>query len=86
MDHVAAVSVGMVDGKILLDLDYAEDAEAEVDLNLAMTGKGRLVEIQGTAEKEPFPNNDLNSLLELAGQGIMEIANIQKVALEGLVR
>lgn len=69
-DFVAAVSVGMVRGELLLDLDYAEDSQAEVDMNVVMTGDGRMIEVQGTAEKEPFSRDQLNAMLDLAGQGI----------------
>jgi ribonuclease PH len=76
-DNVAAVSVGIVGGRPLLDLSYAEDADAEVDFNVVMTGSGRLVEVQGTAEGEPFSRADLDALLDLAGAGIRELSGIQ---------
>jgi ribonuclease PH len=76
-DSVAAVSVGIVDGVPLLDLDYAEDAAAEVDMNVVMTGDGRLVEVQATAERTPFTRDRLDELLELAAGGIDEIAERQ---------
>ena len=65
-DSVAAVSVGIVGGERLLDLDYEEDSSAEVDLNVVMTGDGRLVEVQATAERAPFARDDLDALLDLA--------------------
>ena len=67
---VAAVSVGIVDGVPLLDLDYSEDSRAEVDMNVVMTGDGRLVEVQATAESEPFSRERLDELLDLAAGGI----------------
>jgi ribonuclease PH len=79
-DSVAAVSVGIVDGEPRLDLCYDEDAGADVDCNVVMTGDGRLVEIQGTAEGEPFDRADLDAMLDLAGQGIAELTKIQREA------
>ena len=70
---LAAVSVGIVAGRELLDLDYPEDAAAEVDMNVVMTGGGKLVEVQGTAEGEPFDRSQLNRLLDLAESGIRQI-------------
>ncbi|MGZ4132169.1 MAG: ribonuclease PH [Actinomycetota bacterium] len=81
-DSVAAVSVGLVQGEPLLDLCYEEDAGAEVDFNVVMTGGGALVEVQGTAEGEPFSRAQLDSLLDLAADGIAELAAIQREALE----
>jgi ribonuclease PH len=69
-DFVAAVSVGLVDGAPLLDLDYAEDSACQTDMNVVMTGAGRFVEVQGTAEGEPFAREELDKLLALAGRGI----------------
>jgi ribonuclease PH len=80
-DHVAAVSVGIVDGACLLDLDYEEDAAAEVDMNVVMTGDGRLVEVQATAEKTPFSHEQLAELLGLAASGIERIVGQQREAL-----
>jgi ribonuclease PH len=77
---VAAVSVGIVGGEPLLDLDYAEDSEAEVDMNVVMTGEGALVEVQATAERTPFGRAHLDDLLELAAGGIEEIAAVQDEA------
>ena len=84
-DYVAAVSVGMLDGKPVLDLDYEEDSTAEVDMNIIMTGDGRFIEVQGTAEREPFSKNDMERLLALAKRGIEELIAIQKKELKGLV-
>jgi ribonuclease PH len=77
---VAAVSVGIVGGEALLDLDYSEDSEAEVDMNVVMTGDGALVEVQATAERMPFGRAHLDELLELASGGIEEIAAAQEEA------
>jgi ribonuclease PH len=82
-DSVAAVSVGMVDGQARLDLCYEEDAGADVDFNVVMTGSGEFVEVQGTAEGTPFTRAQLDSLLDLAGRGIAELTTIQQQALEG---
>jgi ribonuclease PH len=82
-DHVAAISCGIYRGTPVLDLDYAEDSEAETDANFVMTGDGRFVEIQGTAEQEPFSKEELESLMALAGMGISELAGLQKQALDG---
>ena len=81
-DSIAAVSVGVVDGTALLDLDYSEDSTAEVDMNVAMTGDARLVEVQATAEQAPFSRELLDELLELAAAGIEEIAAAQREAAE----
>jgi ribonuclease PH len=77
---VAAVSVGVVGGEALLDLDYSEDSTAEVDMNVVITGDGRLVEVQATAEKEPFTREQLDELLGLATAGIEQIAAAQEDA------
>ena len=79
-DGVAAVSVGIVDGEALLDLDYVEDVGAEVDMNVVMTGDGRLIEVQATAEKTPFTRAGLDELVDLAAAGIAEIADRQRRA------
>ncbi|MBA2461490.1 MAG: ribonuclease PH [Actinobacteria bacterium] len=78
---VTAVSVGIVDGRALLDLDYSEDSAAETDMNVVMTADGRLVEVQATAERDPFTRDLLNDLLDLAAGGIEEIAAAQDVAI-----
>ena len=80
-DHVAAVSVGLVGGETLLDLCYDEDARAEVDFNVVMTGGGDLVEVQGTAEGEPFSRDQLDGMLDLAAAGIAELTKVQAQAL-----
>ena len=82
-DSVAAVSVGIVEGKPCLDLEYTEDSQAEVDMNIVMTGKGKFVEVQGTAEQEPFVQKDLQTLLELAKKGIVELTKLQQKVLRG---
>jgi ribonuclease PH len=82
LDYVAAVSVGVIEGEALLDLDYEEDFAAEVDMNVVMTGRDLFVEIQGTAEEEPFSSQQLNALLGLAGQGIHQLIEHQRLVLE----
>jgi ribonuclease PH len=82
-DHVAAVSVGIVDGRPVLDLNYNEDVTASVDMNVVMTGKGRLIEVQGTAERETFSREELDRLLDLAGNGIRKLVRLQRKALKG---
>jgi ribonuclease PH len=77
---VAAVSVGVVDGAPLLDLDYSEDSNADTDMNVVMTGDGRLIEVQATAERDPFTRATLDDLLALAETGIAEIGEIQAEA------
>jgi ribonuclease PH len=81
-DSVAAVSLGIVEGELLLDLDYEEDSSAEVDLNLVMTGSERLVEVQATAERAPFDRDALNELLDLGARGIAEIRAAQEAAFD----
>jgi ribonuclease PH len=83
IDEVAAVSVGIVAGEKLLDLDYERDAAAEVDLNVVMSGRGLLVEVQGTAERSPFSRQDLEELLDLATVGIQELHDLQRRAVAG---
>jgi ribonuclease PH len=83
-DSVSAVSVGVVDRRTLLDLDYEEDAAAEVDMNVVVTGDGRLVEVQATAEGEPFERSTLDELLELAAAGGADIAAAQAAAIARL--
>jgi len=80
-DAVAAVSVGLVDGEARLDLCYEEDAGAEVDCNIVMTGEGQLVEVQGTAEGKPFSEEQLLELLRLAKAGVAQLVALQKAAL-----
>ncbi|VAX32574.1 Ribonuclease PH [hydrothermal vent metagenome] len=81
-DYLAAVSVGVVSGEPMLDLCYEEDFKAEVDMNIVMTGSGKYVEVQGTAEGEPFERETLDSLLTLAESGIKELIGVQKGALD----
>ncbi len=78
LDSVAGVSVGVVDGVAVLDLDYKEDSAAEVDMNIIMTGSGKFVEVQGTAESEPFSKEQLNSIISLGESGIKELIELQK--------
>ena len=80
-DFVAAVSIGIIDGEAYLDLDYEEDSKAEVDMNIVMTGAGRFIEVQGTAEKEPFDNELMNGMINLAKKGIKELIIRQKKVL-----
>ncbi|MCC6209493.1 MAG: ribonuclease PH [Burkholderiales bacterium] len=80
-DCVAAVSVGLVDGTAMLDLDYAEDSSCQADMNVVMTGDGRVVEVQGTAEGEPFSRAELDRLLALAASGIAQLVARQRQAL-----
>lgn len=80
-EFVAAVSVGIVDGEPVLDLSYEEDSRAEVDLNVAMTESGRIVEIQGTGEGRPFSRSELDALLDLAWEGIRKILSFQREVL-----
>ena len=81
IDNIAAVSVGVVDGQPFLDLDYPEDSSADVDMNVVMTGSGRFIELQGTAEQEPFDYETLQQQLALAQKGIAQLTEIQKEAL-----
>jgi ribonuclease PH len=85
-DFVAAVSVGIIDGKPLLDLDYAEDSGAQVDMNVVMTSAGKIVEIQGTAEGEPFSEAQMRALLQLAKKGIAKIVVAQKNSLRDVFK
>ena len=80
-DHVAAISVGIVGGRAMLDLDYREDVAAAVDLNLVMTGKGQFIEIQGTGEEATFTRTELDRMLKLGAAGIKELIGIQKTVL-----
>ncbi len=83
-DYVAATSVGILEGKKILDLDYSEDSVAEVDMNIVKTGSGGFVEIQGTAEQEPFSDKDMEAMLSLANKGIKELIILQKKAIGSL--
>jgi ribonuclease PH len=79
-DHVAAISCGICAGAAVLDLDYAEDSEADTDANFVMTGAGRIVEVQGTAEKTPFTEEEFLALLALARKGVGKLIDLQKMA------
>ena len=81
-DYVAATSVGLASGEMLLDLCYEEDSKAEVDMNIVMTGAGRFVELQATAERIPFDDAQLATLLSLGRKGVTELIALQKQALE----
>ncbi len=81
LDHVAAVSVGIVDGAVALDLDYSEDSTAETDMNVVATGRGLLVEVQGTAEGQPFSKAELDEMVEVALSGIASLVESQRAAL-----
>ncbi len=85
-DYVAAISVGIVDGEPLLDLAYDDDYRAEVDMNIVKTGDGRYIEVQGTAEAEPFGRDSLNALLDLADKGIAELIEKQRAIVGHLVK
>jgi ribonuclease PH len=82
-DSVAAISVGKVDGEVLLDLNYEEDSKAEVDMNVVMTGSGKFVEIQGTAEGGVFTKKEMDELMIIAQNGIKVLTRIQKKSLKG---
>jgi ribonuclease PH len=81
LDHVAAVSCGVSKGQAVLDLDYVEDSACEVDANFVLTGKGAIVEVQGTAERDPFAKGQLLAMLDLAERGIGELVALQKKAI-----
>ena len=80
IDSLAAISLGLKDEEILLDLDYEEDSNCDTDMNIVMTGKGKFVEIQGTAEGEPFSRDEMNKIFDLAEHGIKELTKKQKEA------
>ncbi|MFH0887136.1 MAG: ribonuclease PH [bacterium] len=84
-EFVAAISVGIINGEKILDLNYHEDFNADVDMNIVMTESGNLVEVQGTAEKHPFSQSDMGELIKLAAKGTSELIKIQKKAL-GLIK
>lgn len=86
LSSVAAISIGMKKGQALLDLDYEEDSSCDVDMNVVMTGAGDLVEVQGTAEGNPFQRKDLDAMVDLAAQGIAKISALQKAAIERAAR
>lgn len=77
LDSVAAISVGVVKGQPVMDLDYVEDSSAEVDMNVVMTGSGKFIEVQGTAEGAPFDQSTLNTMLDLARSGILQLTDLQ---------
>jgi ribonuclease PH len=77
-DYVAATSVGIIDGTMMLDLAYDEDSRAEVDMNIIKTGNGRFIEVQGTAEGKPFDRDNLDGLIDLAGAGITALVGLQR--------
>jgi ribonuclease PH len=79
-DHIAAISVGLIGDDALLDLEYSEDVTADVDANVVMTGSGKIVEVQGTAEGEPFDRSQLDRMLDLAAKGIAELVADQRAA------
>jgi len=81
-DLVAAISLGIKDGEVLIDLDYAEDSNCDTDMNVVMTGEGKFVEIQGTAEGEPFSKEEMDNIILLAEQGITRIIQLQRNALK----
>lgn len=83
-DYVAAISVGSFGGDLMIDLNYVEDSAADMDMNVVMVGKGKFIEVQGTAEGKPFSKTDLDKLLDLAKAGIKELVGIQKKNLGGL--
>jgi ribonuclease PH len=80
--QVGAVSVGISGGRLLLDLNYAEDSTAEVDFNVVMLGDGRFVEVQGTAEHQAFSREQMDQMVELAGAGIRQLFDLQRAAVE----
>ena len=83
IDSVSAISVGIIDGEPLLDLPYVEDSRAETDMNVVMTGSGKFIEVQGTAEGAPFDREELGKLLDLAAHGCTELTRIQSEVLAG---
>ena len=83
ISEVAAVSVGMIEQTPILDLAYVEDSEAEVDMNIVCTGSGKFIELQGTAEREPFTRDQMDRMLELAETGVNKLFEIQRMALAG---
>jgi ribonuclease PH len=83
LSEVAAVSVGVIDGTPILDLAYVEDSNADVDMNIVCTGAGKFIEIQGTAEREPFSREQMDEMLLMAEKGINQLFEIQRAALNG---
>jgi ribonuclease PH len=84
-EYVAAVSVGIVGGEMMLDLAFEEDSKADVDMNIVMTGAGEFIEVQGTAEHQTFNNNELQGLLGLARSGISQLIDMQRGLLKGIL-
>jgi len=84
LDYVAAISVGNYSGDLMMDLNYGEDSKAEMDMNVVMVGKGNFVEVQGTAEGQPFSKEEMDALLDLAREGIRKLIGIQRSNLEGI--
>ncbi len=82
--QIAAISVGLIDGEIMLDLPYIEDSQAEADVNIVMTAKGDLIEVQGTAEKEPISTAQFNEMITLASEGIQSLCKIQQNLIESV--
>lgn len=82
-DTLSAISAGIVDGHAVLDLPYEEDSRADTDMNVVATGSGKFIEIQGTAEHEPFSREELDAILDLAGVGTADLAKIQREVLFG---
>jgi ribonuclease PH len=80
-NSVAAISVGIIDGTPMLDLPYVEDVRAETDMNVVMTGSGKFVEVQGTADGAPYDRDELDALLSLAAKGCADLTNLQVEAL-----
>jgi ribonuclease PH len=85
-DFVAAISVGMLKAEPIMDLDYDEDSTSEVDMNIIMTGSGKFIEIQGTAEREPFSKEEMDKLLVLAKKGVGELISAEKKILKGMIK
>jgi len=83
LGHVAATSVGLVDGELLLDLDYSEDSVAEVDMNVVMDDRGRFIEVQGTGERTPFERARLDTMLDMAAVGIDRLITVQRSVVDG---
>ena len=83
-DYIAAISVGIVNGHPILDLNYEEDSKADVDMNIVMVKKGLWVEVQGTAERKPFSKKEMDHMLKLAEKGVKELFKIQEKNLAGL--
>jgi ribonuclease PH len=79
-DHIAAISCGVCSGVAVLDLDYAEDSQADTDANFVLTGSGNIVEVQATAEKTPFSEQQFSALLGLARKGVAKLVDLQKMA------